>query len=102
MTRKETGKNRYKFIFGDKHLTLTTDKDNLFMEEVERLAHEKYQALKEKLSSADNETLAILMAVNSLSQQLEREQAYDKLEAKYQSLKEELSETKDAKADDGD
>lgn len=38
--------NRYKFTFGEKTLTLTTDKDNLFMEEVERVAKEKYQALK--------------------------------------------------------
>lgn len=33
-------KNRYKFVFGEKSLTLTTDKDNLFMEEVERVAKE--------------------------------------------------------------
>lgn len=32
--------NRYKFTFGEKTLTLTTDKDNLFMEEVERVAKE--------------------------------------------------------------
>ena len=38
-----TKKNRYKFIFGDRPFTLTTDKDNLFMEEVERLATEKYK-----------------------------------------------------------
>ena len=36
-------KNRYKFHFGEKNLTLTTDKDNLFMEEVERVAYEKYK-----------------------------------------------------------
>lgn len=66
-------KNRYKFIFGDKPLTLTTDKDNLFMEEVERLAREKYEAIKAKLPHADNETIAILMAINSLSVQLSRE-----------------------------
>ena len=40
-------KNRYKFHFGEKNLTLTTDKDNLFMEEVERVAHEKYKIIKE-------------------------------------------------------
>lgn len=41
-------KNRYKFTFGEKVLTLTTDKDNLFMEEVERVALEKYQAIKRR------------------------------------------------------
>ncbi|EQC68407.1 hypothetical protein HSISB1_1662 [Streptococcus sp. HSISB1] len=40
-------KNRYKFVFGEKSLTLTTDKDNLFMEEVERVAKEKYNTIKE-------------------------------------------------------
>ena len=28
--------NRYKFTFGEKQLTLTTEHDNLFMEEIER------------------------------------------------------------------
>lgn len=40
--------NRYKFTFGEKQLTLTTEHDNLFMEEIERVAQEKYLALKEK------------------------------------------------------
>ena len=68
-----TSKNRYKFTFGEKALTLTTDKDNLFMEEIERVAKEKYDAIKEKLPQADNETIAILMAINALSTQLSRE-----------------------------
>ena len=33
--------NRYKFTFGNKALTLTTNHDNLFMEEVERVARKK-------------------------------------------------------------
>ena len=40
--------NRYKFIFGKKSVTLTTEHDNLFMEEVEKVAAEKYHAIKEK------------------------------------------------------
>lgn len=71
-------KNRYKFTFGQKPLTLTTDKDNLFMEEVERLARDKYDAIKAKLPEADDETVAILMAINSLSVQLSREIELDK------------------------
>ena len=55
-------KNRYKFHFGEKNLTLTTDKDNLFMEEVERVAYEKYKIIKKQMKNADNETIAILMA----------------------------------------
>lgn len=50
-------KNRYKFVFGEKSLTLTTDKDNLFMEEVERVAKEKYNTIKEKLPQANNTRL---------------------------------------------
>ncbi|MGT2802099.1 hypothetical protein SAMN02910293_01236 [Streptococcus henryi] len=80
-------KNRYKFTFGEKTLTLTTDKDNLFMEEVERVAKEKYNAIKEKLPQADNETLAILMTINSLSTQLSREIEVEAMEKELQELR---------------
>ena len=69
--------NRYKFTIGNKALTLTTNHDNLFMEEVERVAREKYQAIKEQMPEADDETIAILLAVNSLSMQLNREIEFD-------------------------
>ena len=42
--------NRYKFTFGNKVLTLTTNHDNLFMEEVERVARDKCQRLMMKPS----------------------------------------------------
>ena len=74
-------KNRYKFVFGEKSLTLTTDKDNLFMEEVERVAKEKYNTIKEKLPQADNETIAILMALNLLSREIEVEKMEKELTA---------------------
>ena len=80
-------KNRYKFKFGEKTLTLTTDKDNLFMEDVERVAKEKYNAIKEKLPQADNETLAILMTINSLSTQLSREIEVEAMEKELQELR---------------
>ncbi|WNZ88138.1 hypothetical protein QYR58_08090 [Streptococcus iniae] len=79
--------NRYKFTFGEKSLTLTTDKDNLFMEEVEHVAKEKYQAIKAKLPEADNETIAILMAINSLSTRLSREIEVEKMEAEMNELR---------------
>ena len=69
--------DRYKFTFGNNVLTLTTNHDNLFMEEVERVAKEKYQAIKEQMPEADDETIAILLAVNSLSMQLNREIEFD-------------------------
>ena len=69
--------NRYKFTFGNKTLTLTTEHDNLFMEEVERVAKEKYKAIKEQMPAADDEVLAILLAINSLSTQLSREIEFD-------------------------
>lgn len=43
------------------------------MEEVERVAKEKYHTIKEHLPEADNETIAILMTINTLSTQLSRE-----------------------------
>lgn len=80
-------KNRYKFVFGEKPLTLTTDKDNLFMEEVERVAREKYEAIKRNLPEADNETIAILMAINTLSTQLTREIAFEETERELERLR---------------
>ena len=82
-----TTKNRYKFTFGDKPLTLTTDKDNLFMEEVERVAREKYNAIKRNLPEADNETIAILMAINTLSTQLSRELVFEETERELERLR---------------
>ena len=96
MKTKQNQKNRYKFVLGDKPLTLTTDKDNLFMEEVERVAREKYDAIKEKLPQADNETVAILMAINSLSVQLTREIEVDELEKELTELRQKyLDEVKE-------
>ena len=82
-------KNRYKFVFGEKTITLTTDKDNLFMEEVERVAKEKYAAIKEKLPQADDEMVAILMAINSLSTQLSREIEVENMEKELMALRSE-------------
>lgn len=81
-------KNRYKFTFGERSLTLTTDKDNLYMEEVERLAREKYDAIKARLPKADQDTLAILLAINALSTQLGREKEMARLEAELEALRE--------------
>lgn len=86
--------NRYKFTFGEKQLTLTTEHDNLFMEEIERIAQEKYQAIKEKMPTADSETLALLLAINALSVQLKRELEHEKIEKELASLKEGTSSKK--------
>ncbi len=75
-----TSFNRYKFTFSDKQFTVTTQHDNLFMEEIQRVAGEKYRAIQEKMPTADTETLAILLAINTLSVQLARELDFDKQE----------------------
>ena len=72
-------KNRYKFHFGEKNLTLTTDK--------ERVAYEKYKIIKKQMKNADNETIAILMAINSLSTQLEREIQVEDMEKELEILR---------------
>ena len=95
-------KNRYKFVFGEKSLTLTTDKDNLFMEEVERVAKEKYNTNKEKLPQADNETIAILMALNLLSTQLSREIEVEKMEKELTALRSEAIDDIKEKASKSD
>lgn len=81
--------NRYKFSFGNKNLTLTTKHDNLFMEEVERVTREKYEAIKAQMPNADDETLAILLAINSLSTQLEREIEFDDKEKELEGFRKE-------------
>ena len=57
------------------------------MEEVERVAHEKYKFIKEQMKNADNETIAILMAINSLSTQLEREIQVEDMEKELETLR---------------
>ena len=79
--------NRYKFTFGNKSLTLTTNHEKLFMEEVERVAKEKYEAIKEQMPVADDETLAILLAINSLSTQLSREIEFDDKEKELEDFR---------------
>ena len=80
-------KNRYKFHFGENNLSLTTDKDNLFMDEVERVAYEKYKIINKQMINADNDTSAILMAINSLSTQLEREIQVEDMEKELEILR---------------
>ena len=57
------------------------------MEEVERVAKEKYQAIKEQMPEADDETIAILLAVNSLSMQLNREIEFDDKEKELEDFR---------------
>ena len=57
------------------------------MEEVERVAHEKYKIIKEQMKNTDNETIAILMAINSLSTQLEREIQVEDMEKELETLR---------------
>ena len=57
------------------------------MEEVERVAHEKCKIIKEQMKNADNETIAILMAINSLSTQLEREIQVEDMEKELETLR---------------
>ena len=94
--------NRYKFTFGNKTLTLTTEHDNLFME-VERVAKEKYKAIKEQMPAADDEVLAILLAINSLSTQLSREIEFDDKEKELESLRHKmLSDLREKSANTGE
>ena len=57
------------------------------MEEVERVTHEKYKIIKEQMKNADNETIAILKAINSLSTQLEREIQVEDMEKELETLR---------------
>ena len=72
------------------------------MEEVERVAKENYNTIKEKLPQADNETVAILMAINSLSTQLSREIEVEKMEKELMALRSETIDDIKEKASKAD
>ena len=94
--------NRFKFTFGKKTLTLTTEHDNLFMEEIAKVAKEKYEAIKEQMPGADDETVAILLAVNCLSTQLSREIEFDDKEQELESLRYKVVAAKQEQSKIGD
>ena len=70
------------------------------MEEVERVAYEKYKIIKKQMKNADNETIAILMAINSLSTQLEREIQVEDMEILRAKQLEQLKVKATAQSDD--
>lgn len=72
------------------------------MGEVERVAKEKYNTIKEKLPQADNETIAILMALNLLSTQLSREIEVEKMEKELTALRSEAIDDIKEKASKSD
>ena len=82
--------NRFKFIFGEKSLTFTTEHDNLFMEKISKVATEKYQLIKEHMPSADDETIALILAVNCLSAKLSREIELDEKDQELEELRHKL------------
>ena len=49
--------------------------------------NEKYKIIKKQMKNADNETIAILMAINSLSTQLEREIQVEDMEKELEILR---------------
>ncbi len=55
------------------------------MEEIAKVATEKYEAIKEQMPGADDETVVILLAVNCLSTQLNREIEFDDKEQELES-----------------
>ena len=55
-----------------------------------RLRQKKYQAIKEQMPSADDETIALLLAVNCLSTQLSREIEFDDKEQELEELRHKL------------
>ncbi|KGI28296.1 hypothetical protein BM51_1178 [Streptococcus pneumoniae] len=60
------------------------------MEEIAKVATEKYQAIKEQMPSSDDETIALLLAVNCLSTQLSREIEFDDKEQELEELRHKL------------
>ena len=51
------------------------------------IKNKKYKIIKKQMKNADNETIAILMAINSLSTQLEREIQVEDMEKELEILR---------------
>jgi hypothetical protein len=71
-------------------VVVTTQYDNLFLEEVAKIATKKHQALKEKKPSADDKLIAIVLALECLSVQLIREIELDEKEQELEELRHKL------------
>ena len=64
---------------------------------------DRYKAIKEQMPAADDEVLAILLAINSLSTQLSREIEFDDKEKELESLRHKmLSELREKSANTGE
>ena len=82
--------NRTKFTFGGKSLTVTTEYDNLFMEEAAKVAAKSYQSIKEQFPWADDENIAFVLAINCLLDWLSREIELDEKDQELEELRHKL------------
>lgn len=65
------GKNhRYKAKIGSRAFTIIGKQDDVHMSIVEELLNEQLELIKEKSPDIDDESAAILLAVNAVSQQV--------------------------------
>lgn len=63
-------KHRYKATIGDRTFTIIGNQDDIHMSIVEDLLNEQLELIKEKSPGIDDESAAILLAVNAVSQQV--------------------------------
>ncbi len=76
-------KHRYKAKIGDRTFTIIGNQDDIHMSIVEELLNEQLELIKEKSPDIDDESAAILLAVNAVSQQvlMQEEMEIDKNQA---------------------
>jgi cell division protein ZapA len=63
-------KHRYKAKIGNRTFTIIGNQDDLHMSLVEDILNEQLELIKEKSPGIDDESAAILLAVNAVSQQV--------------------------------
>lgn len=83
-------KRRYKTTIAERPYTIVAKKPEEHLKVVSEIANEKIDQLKDVMPNLDVEQRAVLIAVNAISESMERQAELDELKEKLASLEKEL------------
>ena len=83
-------KRRYKTTIAERPYTIVAKKPEEHLKVVSEIANEKIDQLKEVMPNLDVEQRAVLIAVNAISESMERQAELDELKEKLANLEKEL------------
>lgn len=83
-------KRRYKTTIAERPYTIVAKKPEEHLKVVSEIANEKIDQLKDVMPNLDVEQRAVLLAVNAISESMERQTELDELKEKLASLEKEL------------